>query len=200
MGDKYEKENYIIQYDLNWRRGHIYSVVFEENKDLMKGKILYLGCNNGTSTAILSQYCEELVGVDINNDALEEARKLIAEQGIKNTKFVNSNILKMPFEDNSFDGIYAFQILEHIYPEDMDIVLKEIKRILKPNGRLIAEFPTPETKYYDAEWHVFFFKDEEKIKEVFERFFKIEKIYRETRTNPGRPLERHNDWRVFMVK
>ena len=126
MEDKYKKENYVHKFGLNWRRGHIYSLVFEENKDLMKGKILYLGCNSGTSTAILSQYCEELVGVDINNDTLEEAKKLITEQGIKNTTFVNANILKMPFEDNSFDGIYAFQILEHIYPEDMDIALKEI--------------------------------------------------------------------------
>jgi len=197
---KYAKENYIIPYDLNWRKGHIYSVVFEENKDLMRGKILYLGCNNGSSACILSKYCEELIGVDINENAIEKAKSLIDRQGIKNTKFVNSNILKMPFKDNYFDGVYAFQILEHIYPEDMDIALKEIKRVLKPDGRIIVEFPTSNSIYYRAPWHVFFFKDEETIKKVFSKFFNIEKIYHETRYNPERQTEIHDDWRVFLVK
>ena len=177
MNEKYKKEDYVIGYDLEWRKGHIYSLVFKENKDLMKGKILYLGCNNGTSICILSQYCDELIGLDINKDALEEAKRLIEKEKILNIKLVNANICSMPFEDNSFDGIYALQILEHIYPDDMDKALKEIKRVLKPNGIVIVEFPTPISTYYQERCHVFFFENEEKIRKVFSKFFKIKKIY-----------------------
>jgi len=196
--EKYRKESYIIEYDLEWRKGHIYSLIFKENKDLMKGKILYLGCNTGTSLVILSPYCDELVGVDINKEALKEAEKLIKKEKISNIKLVQANILNMPFEDNEFDGVYALQILEHIYPEDMDKTLKEIKRVLKPKGICIAEFPTPTSKDYKIKEHVFFFENEAKIRAVFERFFRIEKIYHETRGNPARPYEKHDDWRVWL--
>ena len=207
-----KKENIVISkttpsWGLEWRKGHLNSTIFKENKDLMKGKILYLGCNDGTSCCILSQYCDELVGIDINEEALEFARKLIKRQGVTNTKFVHSNVCDLPFEDNSFDGIYSLQFFEHIFSEDQENALKEIKRVLKKGKPLYAQFPHPEGESYIDHWskqrgkpemHVFFFKNEEMLRKHFGRFFKVEKVFRERRTNPGRPAESHNDWGVVL--
>lgn len=210
-----EKENIVISkatpsYDLNWRKGHINSIIFEENsKKLMKGQILYLGCNDGTSCCILSKYCSKLIGLDINEEALEAAKELIKKEGITNTEFIHANLCSMPFKDNFFDGIYALQVIEHIFPEDQESALKEIRRVLKKGKPLYVQFPHPTNKDYTdwlskekgkPEMHVFFFKSEEMIKEHFGKFFKIEKIFREFRVNPGRQNERQNSWTVVLRK
>ena len=41
--------------------------------------------------------------------------------------------------DNSFDYIVNFDVLEHV--RDVEIVLKECFRVLKPDGKLLAVFP-----------------------------------------------------------
>lgn len=200
LDEKYiKKENYVHNFSLKWRLGHIYAVVFREHKKLMNGKILYLGCNSGTSVCVLSPHCDSVVGVDINENAIKSAKKLARKHKIKNVEFVCSNVCKMPFPDNSFDGVYAFQILEHIYPEDMDMVLNEIKRVTKTGGNILVETPTPENNYYRHSTHKFFFDNEYVIRKVLDGFFDIKKIQLETRYNPksdtGTP---HNDWLVVM--
>ncbi len=216
-----KKENVVISKlgsGLEWRKGHINSTIFKENSRennirhglcLMKGKILYIGCNDGTSCCILSPYCDELVGLDINEEALEVARELIKSQGVTNTKFVHANLCDMPFEANSFDGIYALQVMEHVFAEDQERALKEIRRVLKKGKPFYVQFPHPVSKdYFDwcskrhgkPEQHVFFFKSEEMIRKHFGRFFKVKKIFRETRANPGRPTERHNSWTAVLQK
>ena len=46
-----------------------------------------------------------------------------------------------PFEDNCFDTVVAGEVIEHI--PDLDSFMKEIHRILKPNGVLIISTPNP---------------------------------------------------------
>lgn len=199
--EKYrKKEKVLASPSLEWRKGHIYPVIFMENKDLMKGRILYLGCNDGTSCCLLSPYCEELVGVDINENALEEAKKLIKKEGVTNTKFVHANICDMPFENNSFDGVYAFNVMEHIFPEDQEDALKEIKRVLKKDKFFLVQVPTPQEPYYKDKdgMHVFFFKSEEMIRDHFGKSFKVDGVSIENRVNPGRPHERHSIWMVIL--
>lgn len=44
---------------------------------------------------------------------------------------VQGDLLDMPFEDKSFDMVTAFDVLEHIRPEDLHIALNEMKRVAK---------------------------------------------------------------------
>lgn len=45
----------------------------------------------------------------------------------------------IPFPDAHFDAITSNQVFEHV--EDLDAVLREIQRVLKPGGKLLAMFP-----------------------------------------------------------
>ena len=60
-------------------------------------------------------------------------------QSDKNRVDVICPATELKFEDNSFDSILCTQVLEHVY--DHHTVIKEIHRVLKPNGHIILTVP-----------------------------------------------------------
>lgn len=99
-------------------------------------KVLDIGCKDGSFAEYVDTSCHYF-GVDISNTMLEIASK-------KGVTVVNANITKdkMPFEDKSFDVIIMAEILEHL--DSHITALKEVHRLLKPDGKLIITVPNPE--------------------------------------------------------
>lgn len=56
-------------------------------------------------------------------------------------KFVQADIVKLPFEDNYADHIELQQVLEHLPYRDVTPALTEIYRVLKPGGRFVVSVP-----------------------------------------------------------
>lgn len=54
---------------------------------------------------------------------------------------MDMDIRSLPFEDDSADEILAVHVCEHFYVHDILNVLKEWRRVLKPQGRIILELP-----------------------------------------------------------
>jgi ubiquinone/menaquinone biosynthesis C-methylase UbiE len=94
-------------------------------------KILDLGCDDGARTMEIANKIgtNEIYGVDIVEDRLEQAKKM----GVKTTQTDLNG--QLPFENNYFDLIHADQVIEHI--AFLDNFASEIYRILKPEGILI---------------------------------------------------------------
>lgn len=67
-----------------------------------------------------------------------DQQKLIYEKfsDIFDVNFSHYDGLKLPYSDKTFDIITAYAVIEHIDPKDLDSALKEIKRVLKPDGHL----------------------------------------------------------------
>lgn len=96
-------------------------------------KVLDLGCGNGRLFFTLKDKGVEYVGVDNSEKLIEEAKKKAPE-----ADFRVVDILKLPFPDNYFDKVYCIATLHHIPSKEIrGEVLREIKRVLKPNGLLI---------------------------------------------------------------
>lgn len=92
-----------------------------------KIKILDLGCGDGWFVKKLSELEGiEAMGVDIN--LKEETKNLL-----------KISAYRLPFFSNSFDYVLTIEIIEHLHPK----VYKEIKRVLKPGGKLIVTSPKP---------------------------------------------------------
>lgn len=94
-------------------------------------KILDCGCWSGEFTKEVGEKIgtKHIFGIEIDKTAKNKAK----EKGIK---IVGSDLnKKWDFKDNSIDVITANQVIEHLY--DTDNFVKEIKRILKPNGYAI---------------------------------------------------------------
>jgi 2-polyprenyl-3-methyl-5-hydroxy-6-metoxy-1,4-benzoquinol methylase len=103
--------------------------------------VLDYGCGSGYGSQFLSNYAKEIIGVDINATAIEFCKKYI------NLPNLHFRIVepKFPtlFEDETFEVIVSFQVIEHI--KDAKSYLVELKRLLKKHGTLIIT--TPNRKY-----------------------------------------------------
>lgn len=94
--------------------------------------ILDLGCGTGTLTSELAARAGEVIGLDASPDMVTAARERFP--GIR---FFTGDALDLPFE-NRFDVVFSNAVF-HWLP-DHDLLLKNIRRALKPGGRLVCEF------------------------------------------------------------
>lgn len=94
--------------------------------------ILDLGCGTGGSFPLLRNF-GVVVGLDNSWLALSHARK----RGMKHLTL--GDALSLPFVDNSFDLVATLDVLEHL--EDDRQALKEIWRVLKPEGKVVFTVP-----------------------------------------------------------
>jgi ubiquinone/menaquinone biosynthesis C-methylase UbiE len=97
-------------------------------------KILDVGVGLGRLLSQLTLNVEKY-GVDISKSYLNEAKS-------KGINVCLSKIEELPYNDNSFDVIVTTDVLEHVF--DLNQCVREIKRVLKPNGYLIVRVPYKE--------------------------------------------------------
>ncbi len=129
------KENYITRHPnpLAWKQ-HANFQIMKNASEYIKGDCADLGCNHGACTWLLLEFpnVNSITGFDINEKAIQVASSLTDEiKPFKTVEFIQSNLMKINTPDNKYDFIMSFHTLEHIYPNDIDIVISEFNRILK---------------------------------------------------------------------
>ena len=126
-----EKGDYHRQLDKNWRYYPIYVAKMRLVRQILgrlgkDSKIADLGCGEGILVEELREQGYDALGVDLNYES-----EAVVRDDITNTQF----------ESGRFDVILCLDVLEHLQFEDQVKALKEIRRLLRPGGRLIASLP-----------------------------------------------------------
>lgn len=93
------------------------------------GKILDFGCGAKPYAQYFS-HAAEYIGLDIENSGHPHLNEHI-------DVFYDGK--KIPFADNSFDSVFSSEVFEHVF--NIEEVLTEIHRVLKPGGRLLFTCP-----------------------------------------------------------
>lgn len=95
----------------------------------LKGEILDFGCGSKPYESLFKN-ANNYVGVDIEVSG--------HNHGDSKVDFYYDG-KTLPFPDGHFDAVVCFEVLEHIF--NIDEVLAEMKRVLKPNGQLLVSIP-----------------------------------------------------------
>lgn len=97
---------------------------------------LEIGCGNGTGTKLIKRYfsAKQITGIDLDEKMVQIAVQRNKDASIS-YKVMDAS--KLEFPDGYFDGVFDFGILHHI--PNWQEALKEIQRVLKPDGELILE-------------------------------------------------------------
>lgn len=129
------------------------------------GKVLELGAGHGQDSKFFVTQGYEVVSTDI------EISSLIANFSKESQEFREKIVVqpldlqeKFPFEDNSFDIVYAHLSLHYFDHETTEKIMREIERILKPGG--VLAFLTNSVD--DPEYN--------KGEKLEEDFFQIDKV------------------------
>jgi SAM-dependent methyltransferase len=95
-------------------------------------RVLDLGCRYGALTRAYTEG-NDVVGVDVDREALAEAAKL----GIE-TRWADIE-QPLEFPDASFDVVVAGELLEHL--REPGALVSEVQRVLRPGGRFVGSVP-----------------------------------------------------------
>lgn len=105
-------------------------------------RILEIGCGSGIhAKALLDSKKIKYSGIDISQGMINETRERLRNH--KDIFLKISDGEHLPYKDNIFDGVFCCSSLHHMPQPDK--VIKEMKRILKPGGRIALMEPN---KYF----------------------------------------------------
>jgi SAM-dependent methyltransferase len=104
-------------------------------------RVLDAGCGTGYGSAELAQSALVVTGIDVAPQAIGFAR---ATYPIPSLRFLVASCAVMPFPENAFDLVVAFEVIEHL--PDHRAFLQECARVLTHHGLFIVS--SPNRKYY----------------------------------------------------
>ena len=95
-------------------------------------KILNVGCGPGRSSQYLSSF-GEVTSIEYDKDCCEFASERTGLQ------IINGSITELPFQDEMFDLVCAFDVIEHVLEDQLAV--SEMKRVVKKEGVIFITVP-----------------------------------------------------------
>ena len=94
-------------------------------------RILDLGCGDGHLTVRIAASGAQVTGIDASAKMVAAARALGADA-------IEGNAEALPFVDQAFKAVFSNAVLHWV--RDQDAMMREVRRVLRPGGRFVAEF------------------------------------------------------------
>jgi cyclopropane fatty-acyl-phospholipid synthase-like methyltransferase len=112
-------------------------------------RVLDVGCGRGEILRHCARLGADAFGVDYAVVAVDMASKAVAgeSQSPGKTGVAQSDAKRLPFPSAHFDRVLMFDVVEHLFPWELDQSLAEIRRVLKPGGAFIVH--TAPNVWYD---------------------------------------------------
>ena len=137
---------YLSPEKINFKKGKLDSgVIYPKFFPISKEEtVLNIGCGDGVQSLVYKGNFRKMVGVDINEERLEIAKKLKEYYQIDNFEIIKADVEAIPLAEE-FDKIIGIDVIEHVINPDK--VAKEMSRLLKKNGQILITFPAMHDKW-----------------------------------------------------
>ena len=109
--------------------------IFDLANNWKPGKILDLGCGNGRYSIPFAKNKFECYGIDFSKNMINNSKESFKKNNLKAT-FKQGTLTKIPFKDDTFNYIICLASFHHLNKKEQSTSLKEMKRVLKPKGKL----------------------------------------------------------------
>lgn len=117
-------------------RYSLYKLINEKLKKYIVGDVLDFGCGSKPYAKLFE--CNKYIGIDTSNSGHWDSEDCIGPDVL-----YDGTIL--PFESESYDTVFSTQVFEHV--PDIEMSVKEIKRVLKLGGVLVITVPMAEEEH-----------------------------------------------------
>jgi ubiquinone/menaquinone biosynthesis C-methylase UbiE len=135
------RSNPVIDYEQQVRA----SAVLEALQPRAGDVILDIGCGNARDIAPMLQSGATIVGVDLSEGMIAQARRDLEAAGFRSVTLEVGDATSLRFPDATFDKVVCSEVIEHI--PDTDRAIGEMQRVLKPGGRLVLSTPNRNSWY-----------------------------------------------------
>jgi asparagine synthase (glutamine-hydrolysing) len=112
----------------------------------VKGKtVLDFGCGSGKNSVLLARRGASVIAMDISEPIIRVARQRLQANSVsRNVRFLGGSAHSIPLADESVDLVFGIAILHHL---ELNLVSREVFRILRPGGRAIFQEPVRNSKF-----------------------------------------------------
>jgi O-antigen biosynthesis protein len=144
----------------------------------VSGKVvLDIACGSGYGSDYLSKAgAKKIIGVDISEETIEYCKKNYPDNGIE---FLQGSVDKIPLADKSVDIIVSFETIEHVDEKAQLNFLKEVKRVLRPEGIFVVSTPNSLIYPKGNEFHLKELNPEEFNNVLKKNFKNVEMFYQD---------------------
>jgi ubiquinone/menaquinone biosynthesis C-methylase UbiE len=109
---------------------------------------LDVACGPGLLACAFARVVRHAVGIDLTPAMLEQARKTQAAQGLENVTWQEGDVMALPYPGGHFSIVSSRFAFHHLL--DPLSALKEMKRVCKPDGRIVVADMAPAAEKADA--------------------------------------------------
>jgi SAM-dependent methyltransferase len=110
--------------------------------------VLDVACGPGLLACAFARVARHVTGIDLTPAMLEQARELQRQHGLENLTWQEGDVLPLPYEDRRFSIVSARFAFHHFL--DPLAVLKEMRRVCQPGGRIVVADTAPAANKADA--------------------------------------------------
>lgn len=130
-----------------------FTTQFVEDLDIKEKNILNIGCGYGWfELNALKKSVKKIVGTEISENDIKTAKMNIKN---KNVEFNVSSAIDLPFNNDSFDTVVSWEVIEHIPKNTENQMFSEVYRVLKKGGVFYLSTPYDNfiAKILDPAWY-----------------------------------------------
>lgn len=106
--------------------------------------VLDFGCGLGRHSILFAKNDFNVSAFDLSQEGIEHLKNWSNEENLS-IKMQVADMLSLPYEDKSFDCIFAYHVVSHTTTEGIKQIINEIERILKDKGELYITLCSKET-------------------------------------------------------